>query len=305
MASLTQTPAASQRSRRGRDRLRGGPSLLTLPAAAGLVIFFVAPLLTFVVYSFLTSGLFSVSGPLTLDAYKEALTTPLNGTLAINSLVSGALAASVSVAIALPIAYWLRYSAGRWQIPVLFLVTASMFASYLVRIYAWRTILGENGMLNTGLAQLGLIDQPIGFLLFSRFAVTVALVHIFLPYVVLVLFAAFRPLDARYLESAQDLGAGAIQRWRRVILPLIAAPAVTAFLFVFILSSADYVTPQFLGGRSGALLGVQISTNFKSMGDWPLGAALSMLMLAAFLLCYAIAMLGLRVARLDRIRWDT
>jgi spermidine/putrescine transport system permease protein len=80
---------------------------------------------------------------------------------------------------------------------------------------------------------------------------------------------------------------------------------VTAFLFVFILSSADYVTPQFLGGRSGALLGVQISTNFKSMGDWPLGAALSMLMLAAFLLCYAIAMLGLRVARLDRIRWDT
>jgi spermidine/putrescine transport system permease protein len=188
---------------------------------------------------------------------------------------------------------------------VLFLITASMFASYLVRIYAWRTILGENGMLNTGLEGIGLIDEPIGFILFSRFAVTVALVHIFLPYVVLVLYAAFRPLEPRYLESAQDLGAGIVQRWRRVVLPLIAAPAVTSFLFVFILASADYVTPQFLGGTSGSMLGVQIQTSFKALGNWPLGAALSFLMLAAFLLCYGLSMLGLRIAKLDRIRWGT
>ena len=75
--------------------------------------------------------------------------------------------------------------------PVFFLITATLFASYLVRIYAWRTILGENGLLNSGLERIGVIDQPLGFLLYSRFAVTVALVHIFLPYVVLVLFAGF------------------------------------------------------------------------------------------------------------------
>jgi spermidine/putrescine transport system permease protein len=289
----------------GGGGLRVGPITLTLPAALGLLLFFAAPLVTFFVYSFLTAGLFTVSGPLTLDAYEKAVTTPLNGTLAVNSFVTGILAAGVSVIVALPIAYWLRYSAGRWQLPVLFLITASMFASYLVRIYAWRTILGENGLLNTGLEGIGVIDEPIGFILFSRFAVTVALVHIFLPYVVLVLYAAFRPLEPRYLESAQDLGAGIVQRWRRVVLPLIAAPVVTSFLFVFILASADYVTPQFLGGTSGSMLGVQIQSSFKALGNWPLGAALSFLMLAAFLLCYGLSMLGLRIAKLDRIRWGT
>ena len=123
-----------------------------------------------------------------------------------------------------------------------------------------------------------------------------ALVHIFLPYVVLVLFAGFGPLSSGLLEAAQDLGAGPVTRWRRVILPLIAAPAATAFVFVFILSAADYVTPQFLGGTSGGLLGVQIQAQIKAIGDWPLGAALSMLMLAAFLVCYVLMALGLRLA---------
>ena len=86
-------------------------------------------------------------------------------------------------------------------------------------MYAWRTILGENGLLNSGLRELGLIDGSLGFLLFNRFAVTVALVHIFLPYVVLVLYAGFRPISPALLESAQDLGGGVVTRWRRVVLP--------------------------------------------------------------------------------------
>jgi spermidine/putrescine transport system permease protein len=284
-------------------RLRVGPLALTLPAALGMLVFFVAPLGAFAVYSFLTAGLFRVSGPLTLDAYREALSSPLNGTLALNSFVVGVLAAAVTVAVSLPIAYWLRYAAGRWQLLVLFLITATLFASYLVRIYAWRSILGENGLLNSGLERLGLIDEPLGFILYNRFSVTVALVHIYLPYVVLVLFAGFGPIAPALLESAQDLGANAITRWRRVVLPLIAAPAATAFLFVFILSAADYVTPQFLGGTNGAMLGVRIQANFTSVGNWPLGAATSFLMLAAFVVCYGLTALGLRLLRLDRIRF--
>jgi spermidine/putrescine transport system permease protein len=284
-------------------RLRVGPLALTLPAALGMLVFFVAPLGAFAVYSFLTAGLFRVSGPLTLYAYREALSSPLNGTLALNSFVVGMLAAAVTVAVSLPIAYWLRYAAGRWQLLVLFLITATLFASYLVRIYAWRSILGENGLLNSGLERLGLIDEPLGFILYNRFSVTVALVHIYLPYVVLVLFAGFGPIAPALLESAQDLGANAITRWRRVVLPLIAAPAATAFLFVFILSAADYVTPQFLGGTNGAMLGVRIQANFTSVGNWPLGAATSFLMLAAFVVCYGLTALGLRLLRLDRVRF--
>ena len=141
---------------------------------------------------------------------------------------------------------------------------------------------------------MGIMDEPVGFLLYNRFSVTVALVHIFLPYVVLVLYAGFRPLSPALLESAQDLGANAWERWRRVIFPLISAPAATSFLFVFILSATDYVTPQLIGGTSGQMLGVQIQANFKAVGDWPQGAALSMLMLLAFLLCYGLTLLALR-----------
>jgi spermidine/putrescine transport system permease protein len=284
-------------------RNRPDPIRLALPAALGFILFLVAPLAAFFVYSFLTAKLFAVSAPFTLDAYGRALGSGLNGVLAANSIIIGLLGAAASVAIALPVAYWLRYSAGRWQMPCIFIITGSMFASYLVRIYAWRTILGTNGVFNQGLEGLGLIDEPVGFLLYNRFSVTLALVHIFLPYVVLVLYAGFRPLSPALLESAQDLGANAWNRWRRVILPLIAAPAATSFLFVFILSAADYVTPQLIGGTSGQMLGVQIQANFKAIGDWPQGAAVSILMLLAFVVCYGLTMLGLRLRRLDKIQW--
>ena len=282
---------------------QAGPLVLTAPAVLGLLVFFVAPLIAFGVYSFLTGSLYDVQTPLTLDNYREVVDTDLNRTLARNSLVVGLLAASFSVLIAMPMAYWLRYSAGRWRGIVLFLIIASFLASYLVRIYAWRSMLGRNGAINRGLESLGVIDKPLDFLLYNRFAVTIALVHIFLPYVILVLYAGLAPLQPSYLETAQDLGAGWIQRWRRVVLPLIAAPATAAFLFVFVLSAADYVTPQFLGGTSGALLGVQVQIAFVGTGDFAYGAAIAFAMLAAFLVFYALIALGLRLTRLDRVRF--
>lgn len=293
------------RPARGERRITVGPLTLALPALAAMLVLFVVPLVVFAVYSFLTGALFTVSGPLTANNYHEALSSDLNRVLASNSAVVGFLSAVVTVALGLPIAYWLRYAAGRWRVLVLFLITATLFASYLVRIYAWRSILGESGLLNSGLRRIGVIDDPLGFLLYNKFSVTVALVHIFLPYVVLVLYAGFLPLTSSLLESAQDLGANALVRWRRVVLPLIAAPAVSAFIFVFVLSAGDYVTPQLIGGTDGVLLGVQVQAEFKAVGNFPLGAATSLLMLAAFVGCYGLTILGLRLARLDRIRWST
>ena len=301
MPAVAQEPLAAPRSER---RITVGPLILSVPALVTMVLLFVTPLSVFAVYSFMTGALFEVSGPLTTANYEEALNSELTRVLARNSLVIGLLSAGTTLAIGLPIAYWLRYAAGRWRVLVLFLITATLFASYLVRIYAWRSILGESGLLNSGLLRLGVIDEPLGFLLYNKFSVTVALVHIFLPYVVLVLYAGFAPLAPALLESAQDLGANALLRWRRVVLPLVAAPAVSAFLFVFVLSAGDYVTPQLIGGTNAVLLGVQVQAQFKAVGDFPLGAATSLLMLAAFLLCYAVTTLALRLTRLDRIRWS-
>jgi spermidine/putrescine transport system permease protein len=285
-------------------RITVGPLILSLPAVLTMLVLFITPLAVFAVYSFLHGAFFQVSGPLTLANYKEALSSHLTRVLAKNSLVVGLLSATVTLLVALPIAYWLRYAAGRWRTLVLFLITATLFASYLVRIYAWRSILGQSGLINSGLLRLGVIDHPLGFLLYNKFSVTVALVHIFLPYVVLVLYAGFAPLAPALLESAQDLGANATVRWRRVVLPLVAAPAVSSFLFVFVLSAGDYVTPQLIGGTNGVLLGVDVQSEFKSVGDFPLGAATSLLMLAAFVALYVITALGLRLTRLDRIRWS-
>jgi spermidine/putrescine transport system permease protein len=282
----------------------GDPGLMILPAALAFAIFLAAPLGIFLLNSFLTAKLFAVAAPLTLDAYRRALTTPLNGDLAVNSVLIGLLGATASLMVAMPVAYWLRFHAGRLALPLLFIITATMFASYLVRIYAWRTILGGNGIINRSLIAAGLIEEPAGFLLYNWFSVTVALVHIFLPYVILILYAGFRPIEPALLEAAQDLGANAPQRWRRVVLPVIAGPATTAFLFVFVLAASDYVTPQLIGGTGGQMLGVQIQSNFKAIGDWPQGAALSVLLVLALFACCAAVWLAIGRKRTMSLRWS-
>jgi spermidine/putrescine transport system permease protein len=145
----------------------------------------------------------------------------------------------------------------------------------------------------------------VTFLLYNWFSVVIALVHIFLPYAVLVLFAALRPLEPHYLDAAQDLGANSRARWRRVILPLMAQPLTTVFLFVFVLAASDYVTPQLIGGTGGQMLGVQIQSNFKAIGNWPLGAATAILMLVGFVLCFVATQLPVQRSGLGRIRWST
>ena len=296
-------PPAEARSTRGPKNRRN--LLAAAPAAAYLVAFLVIPVVVLLAYSVLTAGFFTVTGPLTIDNYKDALQSNLTWELGRNSLIVGGATALISLAIAIPVAYWLRYHAGRWQMPIMFLIALSMFASYLVRIYAWRTILGTNGVLNTVLMDLGIISHPSSLFIFNQTAIVIAMVHISVPYVMLVMFAAFRPIEPRYLEAARDLGGGPLQRWRRVIMPLIAGPAITSFIFIFVLASADFVTPQFLGGPGDAMLGLNISQEFTASGNWAAGAALAGIMLVAYGLCFLIAAVGLRLTGLNKIRWTT
>lgn len=278
-----------------------------LPAALGLLVFFAIPVAVFVVYSFLTGATFSFSAdtPFTVQNYVDVFQAPSTGDLLFNSAIVGLLVGVVCLAIGIPFAYWVRYHAGRLQNLILLLVIAALFASYLVRIYAWRTMLGTEGVINSALESLGAIDQPLGFLVFSRFAVVVAIVHILLPFVILILYAGFRPLEERYFEASEDLGAGAIERWRRVVAPLIAVPAMAAFMLCFVVASADYVTPQFLGGPESSMVGVQIQNYFKAQGDYPLGAALAIIVVLAYLVIQGLLLLGMRLLGVRRVEWGT
>jgi spermidine/putrescine transport system permease protein len=272
-----------------------------------LLLFFAAPVAIFFVYSFLTGAVFSFTAeaPLTFDNYVDVFKAPSTNDLLTNSAIVGFLVGAFCLAIGIPVAYWIRYHAGRFQNLILLLVVAALFASYLVRIYAWRSMLGTDGVINSGLQSLGVIDDPLGFLVFSRFAVVVAIVHILLPFVILILYAGFRPLEPRYLEASEDLGAGFLDRWRRVIGPLIAVPAMSAFMLCFVIASADYVTPQFLGGPESSMVGVQVQNYFKAQGDYPLGAALAITVLVGFLIVQGILLLGLKLAGVRRVEWGT
>jgi len=269
-----------------------------------MLAFFFVPVGITIVYSFMTGENWQVSGPFTFDNFTTALTSDVNRTLALNSLITGLTTATVTVAVGLPVAYWLHFSAGRSATPVLSLIVASMFAGYLVRIYAWRTVLGSRGIVNSSLESVGAIDEPLGFLIFSRTAVIIAELHLTLPFAVVILYAAIRPIRNELLEAAEDLGASPSIRWRRVILPLMAAPMANAWMFIFIVGASDFVTPQFLGDIGGQLIGVQVNRLFRAVGDYGKGSALAVLMLLSFAFVYVVIQVGLRALGLRKIDWD-
>jgi spermidine/putrescine transport system permease protein len=153
-------------------------------------------------------------------------------------------------------------------------------------------------MVNSGLQALGLIDEPLSFLLFSPFAVVVTLVHIFLPFTLLLLVSALRDVKVEYLEAARDLGAGLGTTFFRVLLPLTLTGVVGTFMFTFVLAAGDYVTPQLVGGRQGITTGVLVANQFKLTGNWPYGASMAFLLLALFLFVYFLVIQLTKAARL-------
>lgn len=287
-------PSAVPRARRG-----ARAPLMLLPATVVLAVLFVAPVAIFIVYAFFTGGSYEVTHTFTLQNFRDALSDPIARQLTGSAFLVGGATGAISLLIGIPVGYVIRYRAGRLEYPLLFAVVLGMFASYLGRIYAWRTILGDNGPLDQALGAVGL--PPASTLLFTRAAVVIALVHIYVPYVVLVAYAAFRNVPAALFELAQDLGAGLVRRWVRVVLPMIAPAAVTGFLYTFVLSASDYVTPQFLGGTKGNMVGLLIEQQFTQFGNYPYGAALSLILLALFLAVYGLLAGLLRAAGLHRV----
>lgn len=269
---------------------------LAFPLGLFMLLFFVVPTLLLFVYSFWRAHTFQLEPDLTLTNYVKALTTDIFYSVTWTGLKIGFITATISTAVSYPVAYYLVFRT-RGNI-VLYLVLVSWFMSYLVRVFAWRTILGSNGMVNSGLQALGLIDQPLSFLLFSPFAVVVTLVHIFLPFTLLLLVSALRDVKVEYLEAARDLGAGMVATFLRVLLPLTLTGVVGTFMFTFVLAAGDYVTPQLVGGRQGITTGVLVATQFKLTGNWPYGASMAFLLLALFLFVYFLVIQLTKAARL-------
>ncbi len=251
--------------------------LLLAPAFGVFTLFFVAPVIYFFVLSFWRVRLYKLSPDFSWVNYAKAL----ERYVPIYQLTfSVALAVALTcVMLGMLYAGFVRFKAGRWSVVLLFIPLMTLFGGYLVKIYAWKTILGINGILNGALLSTGLIDEPMTALFYSPLAVAITLVYFLLPFAILPIYASMRGIEDIELDAARDLGAGPLRRFSDIIVPRCRAGIVSAFIICFLLTVGDYVTPILVGGKI-SMIGNMITPQFGQKFDWPLGAAMSFVTLA-------------------------
>lgn len=255
---------------------------LVLSAPATLYVGFLvaAPLVILVAYSVWTQTYVSIDKTPTLANYREALTDPLVRHLMIRSILIAGAVTFATVALAYPIAYFIALKARRKTLWLL-LITIPFWSSYLLRVFAWKLILGFNGVMNSALMGLGVIDTPMTFLLYNEFAVVLTLAHAWAPFAILPIFVSLQKIDPSLLEAATDLGNSAFESFMRVTLPLTIPGIIAACLIIFIPTVGDYVTPSLVGGADGKMIANLIQVQFGAANNWPLGATMSLLAMLA------------------------
>jgi spermidine/putrescine transport system permease protein len=219
------------------------------------------------------------------------------GPILVSTLAIAASVAALCTALGFAFAYALRFRFPRSADALLFAVLVTLFGGYLVKVYAWKSILGVDGLLNALLVGVGALEAPSPDFLYNAGAVVVALTHFLLPFAILPIHAALRNVPDATVEAARDLGAGEATRIRRVVLPQIADGLLAAFAITFLAAAGDYVTPLLLGGGSGQMLGQFIAIEFSTRFNWPAGAAMSFTLLGACALALAAAYVALAPRR--------
>jgi len=257
------------------------PYVLTLPSAAIFVATFVAPFVYFFVISFWIVDFFELTPAMTVVNYREIYDKYVP--ISVYTVALSGATALLTVVIGFVYAFIARFKLPGWGDVLLFIVLITMFGGYLMKIYAWKTILGNEGVLNSALIASGIIDTPISALLYSPGAVVVTLLHFSLPFAVLPIYAAMRSIKDIEIEVARDLGASPSKSFSTIVVPRCRAGIVTAFSFSFLITAGDYVTPLLVGGKQ-TLIGNLIAPQFGSMFNWPLGSAMSFVMLVVSVL---------------------
>lgn len=228
------------------------------------------------------------------DVIVAFFNTPYLTLLGRSVYVSG-IVTIVTVLAAFPIAYFVSFHVRPERKSLwLFLITIPFWTSYLIRVFLWKVILGFNGVINSGLMSLNIIDEPLTFILYNINSVIIALAHAFAPFAILPIFVALEKIDRSLLEASQDLGEGKIRTFMRVTLPLAMPGVIAAVLIVFIPTIGDYVTPVLMGGSGGQLIANMIQTQFLQLNNAPLGAALALVAM------FCVASISLILVRLNR-----
>jgi spermidine/putrescine transport system permease protein len=262
------TPLAS-----GDGGQRGLYALLP-PPLVWMLVFYLAPLFFLLLHAFWSVDYLTIDRSLTFENIETFFTNATYPRI-LGRTVLMALAVTVTDAvIAFPLAFVLAKRVRRQRELLLILVVFPLWASYLVRAFAWRTILGSSGILNSFLIWAGLTDEPLSFLLFSKWAMYVTFCQVWLPFMILPLYTILDRIPNALLEASADLGSTGLRTFARVILPLSLPGLLAGGLSVFSLTMGDYITPTLLGGPGDQLIGRVVADNFGTANNWPLGAAL-------------------------------
>lgn len=251
---------------------------LVAPPLVYALMMLAAPLATILLFSFWTQDFLTIDRSFTLANYSEAFTDPLYRELMIRSLrISGSVTVA-TVLLAFPIAYFVSFhvAPGRKSL-WLFLITIPFWTSYLIRVFLWRVILAYDGPVNGTLVGLGLIDEPLSWILYNANAVIITLAHAFAPFAILPIFVSLEKIDRSLLEAARDLGENRVMTFFRVTLPLSMPGVLAAVLIVFIPTIGDYVTPRLVGGSGGTMIANMIQIQFMRLNNAPLGATLAVI----------------------------
>jgi ABC-type spermidine/putrescine transport system permease subunit I len=263
-------------------RSRGITRLLpALPAVLVLGVLFLGAMLFMLVFSFWRTVDFDVVPDWNLDNYARFVSTAAYARTFGKTLLMGALVTVACLIMALPLAYFLvRYVTRSRQRLVLLAIILPFWTSYLLRVYAWQTIMGERGVINQALMSIGLLAEPSRLFAYNDIAVFVVLVYVYFPFAALALYASLERFDFDQLRAAQDLGARFDQAVRHVLLPQIRPGLITASIFVFVPILGEFLTPTLVGGAQGTLIANQV-INFLRGGQVPEGAAIA-IVIAAF-----------------------
>jgi spermidine/putrescine transport system permease protein len=254
---------------------RAYKTLVSVPPLLWVGVFLLLPYALMFAHSFWTVQDQVIVHHWNMGNYVTLFTKPVYLAVLLRTIRIAASVTLCSLCLGYPLAYFLSFHAGARKELLYQLVIVPLWVSYLVRGYAWKTILGSEGVLNGFLEYLHLTHEPVAFLLYSPFAVVLVLTHIYTPFVFLPIYAALEHIPRPLVEASEDLGAGSVQTFLRVILPLSIPGLLAGATFAFVLSLGDFLAPLLVGGASGTMIANVVQSLFGAALDWPLGAAIS------------------------------
>ena len=249
-----------------------------VPITTWLFLLIIIPICIMLITSFYIKEGSVVVKKISLANYLEFFINPIYLPIFFRTLLLALLVSLTSILLGYPLAYLVSRKVKHFRNQLYILVIVPLWVSYLVRIVAWRTILGRVGVLNTILLSLKIIDEPLSIFIYSPFAVYVALIYIALPYVFISIFNSLEKIPKNLLDASADLGANSFHTFLHVILPLSMPGVISGFTLAFVIALGDYIIPQQLGGLNGMMFGNLIVTQFGYAYNWPLGAALGFIM---------------------------